>query len=148
MINSPLIVFLNTYGVVFLITFVILYEFILVDEKKLALNIIFSLITAFIFSLVLKELFVLPRPYLTNGGYPSAGVDGFSSLPSIHSALAFSLATSVIFQQKTLGVFLFGIAVLVGLGRILAGVHYPADVLVGMLIGVVVGVIINQALDS
>jgi len=148
MINFPLIVFLNTYGILFLITSVILYEIILASKKKLALNIIFSLITAFIFSLVLKELFVVPRPYLTYGGYPSAGVDGFSSLPSTHSALAFSLATSVIFQQKILGVFLFGIAVLVGLGRVLAGVHYPADILVGMLIGVLVGVIINQALDS
>lgn len=144
MIESPLVVFLNTHGVFLLVAFVVLYEFYIARRREVALHALFSVITALVFSLVLKELFLVPRPYMYNGGYPVAGLSDFSSLPSVHAAVAFSLATSVTLHQKNIGILFFGIAALISIGRVLADVHYPVDIAVGVLIGVLVGLIFNQ----
>jgi undecaprenyl-diphosphatase len=58
------------------------------------------------------------------------------SFPSDHTAVAFALAASIFFFDKKLGVVLMILALFVGLGRIYAGVHYPFDVLGGILVGV------------
>ena len=143
MIESPLIVFANTHGVFIVLAFVVLYEYFVVRRREMALHALLSAVTAMVFGLVLKELFLVPRPFVYDG-YPQAGLTGFSSLPSVHAAIAFSLATSVTLHQKSIGVFLFCVAALISLGRVLANVHYPADIAVGVLIGVLIGLIFNE----
>ncbi|OGM33503.1 hypothetical protein A2803_04895 [Candidatus Woesebacteria bacterium RIFCSPHIGHO2_01_FULL_44_21] len=143
MIESPFIVFLNTHGVILLVVFVFIYERYIARRKELAWHALFSALSAFVFSLILKELFLVPRPYMY-GGYPSAGLSEFSSLPSVHAAVAFSLATSVTLHQKSIGVLLFTVAALLGVGRVLANVHYPLDIALGVLIGVLTSLIFNK----
>lgn len=144
MIESPLVVMLNTHGVFLLVAFVVLYEFYIARRREIALHALVSAVAALVFSLVLKELFLVPRPYAFNGSYPRAGLSEFSSLPSVHAAIAFSLATSVTLHQRGVGILLFGIAALISVGRVVANVHYPADIAVGVLVGVLVGLIFNQ----
>lgn len=144
MIDTPLLVFLNTHGVVVLVVLVILYEFLVARKKELALHIILSVLSAAVFSLVLKELFLVPRPFLATGTPALAGMSQYSSLPSMHATIAFALATTVTLHQRLIGVFLFTMAALIGIGRVVANVHYPADIAMGMLIGVLTGVIFNQ----
>jgi undecaprenyl-diphosphatase len=144
MISSQFVVISNTHGVFFLIAFVLLYEVLIVRKKEVALHAAFSTLAALVFSVILKELFLMPRPYLAEGGYPEAGLTSFSSLPSVHAAIAFCLATSVTLHQRKLGIFLFTMAVAISFGRVLANVHYPIDIIVGMLIGVLTGIIFNQ----
>lgn len=57
------------------------------------------------------------------------------SFPSGHTTLAFALAFTIYFYHKRLGSFLLFLAFLVGFGRVLTGVHYPIDILGGILIG-------------
>ena len=144
MIDSPIIGFLNTQGVLVLVVFVVLYEIFIVADREVAWHILVSVLATLVFTLVLKELFLVPRPYYTPGVVARAGMNGYSSLPSTHTAIAFVLATSVSLHQKTLGVLLFTIAALVGVGRVLANVHYPLDIVIGMFVGVLTGVIFNQ----
>jgi undecaprenyl-diphosphatase len=144
MIDSPPVVFFNTHGVLLLVAFVVLYEIFIARQKEVAWHALLSVAAAVIMALVLKELFLVPRPYLTTGGFPQAGLYFYSSLPSIHAAIAFALATTVTMHQRNLGVFLFTIATLFGIGRVLANVHYPFDIILGLFIGILTGVIFNQ----
>jgi undecaprenyl-diphosphatase len=143
MLQAPT-VFLNTHGILVLVLFIIIYELFVVRDSEVAWHIIFSVLATLVFTIVLKELFLIPRPYYMPGVEAHAGLTQFSSFPSTHTAVAFVLATSVTLHQKTLGVFLFTMAALIGVGRVLANVHYPIDVILGMFIGVLTGVIFNQ----
>ena len=73
-----------------------------------------------------------------------AGLAGLASFPSTHTALAFSLATTVALHQPYLGVFLLVISALIGIGRVAANVHFPVDIAFGVLLGVLVGVFFDQ----
>lgn len=139
-----MISFFNTNGVFLLVAFVFLYELAVVRDVELAVHILLSVATVIVFSVVIKELFLVPRPFISQGIDAGAGLAYYSSLPSIHAAVAFALATTVTLHQKQLGVFLFTIAAIIGIGRVLAHVHYPMDVVLGMLIGVLTGMIFNQ----
>lgn len=144
MIEASLIRFLNTHGVFLLVVFILFYEAIVVKNREVVWHVLFSVVATLIFCIVLKELFQIPRPYVTSGEDALAGLTYFSSLPSAHTAVAFVLATTVTLHQKTLGVFLFTLAALIGMGRVLANVHAPIDIILGLLIGVLTGVIFNQ----
>ncbi|NLW59138.1 MAG: phosphatase PAP2 family protein [Firmicutes bacterium] len=87
---------------------------------------------------LIKEAVARPRPYqayrnISNGG-PSLKDYSF---PSGHTTSAFTTAT-VLAHFLPAGAPLFYIlAALVGLTRMILGVHYPTDVLIGGIIGTV-----------
>jgi len=70
------------------------------------------------------------------------GVGVTASFPSTHMAVAFAIATAIyLYGHRRLGPVLFFIALLIGFGRVAAGVHYPIDILGGALVGVFSGVV-------
>jgi len=58
------------------------------------------------------------------------------SFPSAHAAVAFSMAMSLALAHPALGAVAFVLALLVALGRVAAGVHYPSDVIAGAVLGI------------
>lgn len=91
-------------------------------------------------ALLLKDLFNTPRPFLVDPDIlllvDERGTDAF---PSGHAALFSALAVATYFYHRTLGVFYAIGALLVGLARIIVGVHWPVDILGGLLFGGIVG---------
>lgn len=61
------------------------------------------------------------------------------SFPSGHTIVAFSIATSVGLFYPQLLVLLFCIALLIAVSRVVLGMHFLSDVVVGVLMGVSLG---------
>ncbi len=59
------------------------------------------------------------------------------SFPSGHASVAFALAFGVWLHNKKWGWLMLALAACVGLSRIFVGVHYPSDVLGGIVVGYV-----------
>jgi undecaprenyl-diphosphatase len=83
------------------------------------------------------------RPYQT---HPGAHVFGphktDASMPSDHATAAFAIAVAVLLIDTGVGLLFLALAVLIAIGRVLVGEHYPGDVLVSILIGVSVAFIV------
>jgi undecaprenyl-diphosphatase len=61
------------------------------------------------------------------------------SFPSRHVASGLAMAAVGGQEHRRLGLLMAGVAWLLGLSRVAAGLHYPSDVLVGAMLGELVG---------
>lgn len=79
--------------------------------------------------------------YIVNWIRLPDGSRGDPSFPSNHALNNFAIAAYffTIWQRKRNVVWLFGVALLISLGRVYEGLHYPSDVLGGAIIGMAVG---------
>jgi membrane-associated phospholipid phosphatase len=81
-----------------------------------------------------------PRPYDLVGGNPLLPrEEGGCSFPSRHAFSSFAIATSSMIISTQLEVSLIAAAVVLCLVRMIGGVHFPRDLIVGALIGAAVG---------
>lgn len=110
--------------------------------------IIIGLFSSFV-SLVVARLLALslpfrPRPLLNAGlhfvkpfGMRDEGLETWSSFPSDHAVLFFSLATSIFLLSRKPGIvaYLYAFFV-VCFPRMYFGLHYPTDILFGALLGI------------
>lgn len=86
---------------------------------------------------LLKRLFKRQRPcdVLQQLRVKITPHDKFS-LPSGHTAAAFLMATLLSHYYPSVAVLAYVWASLIGLSRVLLGVHYPGDILAGALLGI------------
>lgn len=90
--------------------------------------------------------FDLPAEVLTKAGlkpvYQLFFHDPGYAFPSGHAAFFFALATAIFLYHKGWGSIFFGAALLISLSRVIAGVHWTSDIIVGAAIGIVSAVVI------
>ncbi len=94
-------------------------------------------------NVLLKNLVGRMRPYAygaVEGLIPIARLPVDTSFPSGHTGASFAVA-SVLFLcfPKRVGVPAMALAALIGFSRLYVGVHYPTDVLAGMVVGIGTG---------
>ncbi len=94
-----------------------------------------STVSAWLVVLLMKYNIESPRPFLMLNIDPLFIHGGVDSFPSGHATFFMALAVAVGLYHRWLGWLLAGIAVLIGVSRVAAGVHYPVDVLAGFILG-------------
>ncbi len=87
---------------------------------------------------LIRYFYHRPRPFAALN-LPHLLTETSYSFPSGHAIFFFALAAGVFSTNKRLGAWLYVAAILIGLGRIAAGVHYPSDIFGGAILGVVIG---------
>lgn len=65
------------------------------------------------------------------------------SFPSGHTSASFSIATIIAFNLSRLAILALLGALIVGISRVYLAVHYPTDVLAGMVIGIGSAILIH-----
>lgn len=95
-----------------------------------------SLLLAFSLYLILKNTSRRQRPCHENEfiAIPFEPSDRFS-LPSGHTTAAFVMATSVSYIFPEWAILAYSWALCIGASRIILGVHYPVDIIVGSVLG-------------
>lgn len=116
--------------------------FIIPPFRRMALTAVASLISsALLVEFVIKPLVARVRPYVTvEGLFSLVGPERSYSFPSGHSATAFAVAYVLARMLPVkYGAPILLLAALMAFSRLYVGVHYPTDVLVGVMVGVLVG---------
>ena len=90
-----------------------------------------------------------PRPFSVLNIQPLIDANGINaSMPSGHAAFYFALAMAVFFLNKKMGLYFGAAAILMGIARIFAGVHWPTDILAGAVIGIVSAFLVKYAISA
>jgi undecaprenyl-diphosphatase len=91
---------------------------------------------ALLLNQVIGNLWDRQRPF---AAHPSAHVWGSRShdpsFPSDHASAAFAIAFAVLLFDRAVGTVFLAAAIIVGVGRVFIGAHYPLDVVAGCLVG-------------
>lgn len=119
--------------------------------KKIGIIATYSLIlSSLITNILLKPTIKRIRPYdLINEIIPLTKKLLDFSFPSGHTSAAFAVSSILFFNcSKKIGIPAMILATLVGFSRLYLGVHYPTDVLFGIIIGFSSGIISNMLLKK
>lgn len=88
------------------------------------------------------------RPFLVLDVQPLIDHSQSGSFPSGHAAAFFALALAVFYFNRKWGCWIFVLSLFMGLARIFVGVHWPSDILAGVLIGLASVLIIKKILPE
>ncbi|EKD59061.1 MAG: Bacitracin transport permease protein BCRC [uncultured bacterium] len=134
--QDMLIIFGAKYLIFFAIVFAGLYFLSLSRESKRR-TIVFAIIAlplSYVAAKISSYFYYDARPFVV-GNFtsliPHAADNGF---PSDHTLLASGLAGIILLFDKKKGAVLAGVAILVGVSRVLAGVHHATDIVGSMVI--------------
>lgn len=114
-------------------------------KKEEVIHALMAGLIAWLITFAIKNAFPTLRPFAING----REVDVLfrpndSAFPSAHTALAFSLAVTIFLHDKKAGWLFLLAALLIGVARVFANVHYPIDILGGALIGTIIAVLVEK----
>lgn len=144
------ITYLGEVGIIWLITAIVLLCF--KQTRKGGFILLVGYGASVVFGhFILKNIINRPRPFTELSSLESfisglgLEVSNTSSFPSTHTFISFCSATILICLYKKKGAWGFIPASLIAVSRIFLCVHYPTDVLAGMIIGSITGVAVYFA---
>lgn len=113
------------------------------QKKKEILEAFYVGAVAWILSKVLKTFLVFERPVKILSNINPLLEKTDHSFPSGHATFFMALAFTIYFFHKKAGYWFMFFALLIGLARIAAGVHFPADILGGFILGALVALAVK-----
>ena len=108
---------------------------VFLQKKKEILMVFFIGIIAYVADTIIKIIVHTQRPFDVFPQVHPLFAESWYSFPSGHATFFMALAFSIFFLQKKAGYIFIVFALLIGVARIVAGVHFPIDILGGFLLG-------------
>jgi undecaprenyl-diphosphatase len=114
-----------------------------VDSRREAILVgSIAAILAFALGLILERTLNLPRPFAELGFDPLLPHAADSSFPSDHTLVGVAFVGPMLWRARRLGVVLVVWALIVGLARVVAGLHYPSDIFASAVLALVLDVVV------
>lgn len=133
---------LGDFGLFWILMMIVLVLYQKTRKAGIAVGI--ALLGSFVFNnLLLKNLVARTRPYeVIDGLHLLVGKAVDLSFPSGHSASSFAAAAVIAkLLPKRYGIAALILAGMIALSRLYVGIHYPTDVLFGMVSGGLIGLL-------
>jgi undecaprenyl-diphosphatase len=111
---------------------------VFLQKKREILLVFFTAIIAYLSASILKIFIHVPRPYDAFPQVHSLFSESGYSFPSGHATLFMALAVSIFITHKKAGYVFMLFALIIGIARVIGGVHFPIDILGGFVLGALV----------
>lgn len=140
--QSKILDFVMIFGAEYVIhlTLILIFAVALkgrVSERKALILTLFSLPVLIIIIKIIHLFFYEPRPFITLDISPLVSHKDDASFPSRHTTIMSTIAFSYVYLKSKWS-FLFLILLFwVGVSRIYVGLHYPLDIIGGVLVGII-----------
>jgi undecaprenyl-diphosphatase len=92
---------------------------------------------------IAKIIFHVLRPFVVFPQVHSLFPETGFAFPSGHSAVAMALACALFYTNKKIGYVFMFFALLIGVSRVVSGVHFPVDILAGFIEGFIIAYTVN-----
>lgn len=120
-------------------------DFNFIKEKiKIFIPVLITGILSWGMADLLKSIFKIDRPFVKFSQVVTLVPESGFSFPSLHATLITALAFAVYFKKKRFGYVCLFIALIIGISRVVVGVHYPLDVISGFILGFLVAFLVHE----
>ena len=141
-----LIIFCAKYLIYVVALGALVYVYFAPNWKRYGILAALSLLLSVAVGKLLGLMWYDTLPFVINGTQPLFEHAANNGFPSDHTLVAAALASAVFVYNRTWGLMLWVLALLVGLARVCAGVHHPIDIIAGAAVAVAVTALVAYTL--
>lgn len=106
---------------------------------QFATAVVLAAVLGIILSKLAGAFYFHHRPFVVQNILPLVAHSDDNGFPSDHTLIATSLALVIYFYRRRLGIAALILALVVGIARVMAHVHWPIDILSGLVFGAIAG---------
>jgi len=141
-----LIIFGSKYLYLIAVAITAISFWYLTKEKKWSATLfgLIDLVMVYFIGLLAGYLYSNPRPFVSDHVPPLISHAADNGFPSDHTLLVVALASILYCYNRTLGFIVFGIALLIGVSRVFAGIHHWLDIIGSFTIAIAATTIAYQ----
>lgn len=121
---------------------------VFLEKKKEILLVFFSGILSWVLAHLFKFFFHLERPIEMLSQVQTLFSKTDYAFPSGHATFFTALALAIYFSHKKAGYLFMFFALLISFARVMAGVHFPVDILGGIILGIFVSFLVQYFYSS
>lgn len=124
------------------ITYPLILGFLVIKQDSRFWKVLLIPAISFVLVSLIRYYIDAPRPYEVSNSVPIIKKDTQGkSFPSRHVFSVFVIASTLYYISNPLGLLLMVAGIGLAIIRVVGGVHFPRDVIIGAIIGILAGVL-------